>query len=460
MKINFNDSKKNLVKFTFKDDFTNEFFDGSIGGVFPDLNSNLIYLGLGEKEHFDREIFKEAVYKLGRFFLNKEITEISFDDNSLELNKEDYIYNIVNSLILAGYNFDYYKSEKTKYNIENINLPASFNSYEKNMEELVKVIDAQSFARDLVNLRSNDIYPETLATKAKEELSKYGVDVKIYEEDQIRQMGLTAFLQVAKGSDNKPRFIVMEYLKANDDQKPLVFVGKGLTYDSGGYSIKSSDGMKEMNSDMGGSATVIGALKAIASNNLKVNVVGIVAACENSISGRAYKPGDVIKARNGMTIEVDNTDAEGRITLADAVNYGVTEYKPQMIIDLATLTGAVLVALGETYTGAITNNQQAMDDVLKASKETDEKIWQLPNDNFLRKYNNSEIADIKNSGGRLAGSITAGQFVGAFIEDYPWVHLDIAGTAYLSKAQGPYQEGATGVQVKTLYQLAKNKAEK
>ena len=459
MKINFNNSKKNLVKFTFKDDFSNEFFDGSIGDVFPDLNSNLIYLGLGEKEHFDREIFKEAVYKLGRFFLNKEITEISFDDNSLELNKEDYIYNIVNSLILAGYNFDYYKSEKTKYNIENINLPASFNSYEKNMEELVKVIDAQSFARDLVNLRSNDIYPETLATKAKEELSKYGVDVKIYEEDQIRQMGLTAFLQVAKGSDNKPRFIVMEYLKANDDQKPLVFVGKGLTYDSGGYSIKSSDGMKEMNSDMGGSATVIGALKAIASNNLKVNVVGIVAACENSISGRAYKPGDVIKARNKMTIEVDNTDAEGRITLADAVNYGVTEYKPQMIIDLATLTGAVLVALGETYTGAITNNQQAMDEVLKAAKETDEKIWQLPNDNFLRKYNNSEVADIKNSGGRLAGSITAGQFVGAFIEDYPWVHLDIAGTAYLSKAQGPYQEGATGVQVKTLYQLAKNKAE-
>lgn len=460
MKINFNDSKKNLVRFTFKDDFSNEFFDGSIGEIFPDLNDNLIYLGLGEKEHFDREIFKEAVYKLGRFFLNKEITEISFDDNWLELDKEDYIYNIVNSLILAGYNFDYYKSEKTKYNIENINLPASFNSYEKNMEELVKVIDAQSFARDLVNLRSNNIYPETLANKAKEELSKYGVDVKIYEEDQIRQMGLTAFLQVAKGSDNKPRFIVMEYLKANDDQKPLVFVGKGLTYDSGGYSIKSSDGMKEMNSDMGGSATVIGALKAIASNNLKVNVVGIVAACENSISGRAYKPGDVIKARNGMTIEVDNTDAEGRITLADAVNYGVTEYKPQMIIDLATLTGAVLVALGETYTGAITNNQEAMEQVLKAAKETDEKIWQLPNDNFLRKYNNSEVADIKNSGGRLAGSITAGQFVGAFIEDYPWVHLDIAGTAYLSKAQAPYQEGATGVLVKTLYQLAKNKAEK
>lgn len=460
MKINFNDSKKNLVRFTFKDDFSNEFFDGSIGEIFPDLNDNLIYLGLGEKENFEREIFKEAVYKLGRFFLNKEITEISFDDNQLGLDKEDYIYNIVNSLILAGYNFDYYKSEKTKYNIENINLPTSFNSYEKNMEELVKVIDAQSFARNLVNLRSNDIYPETLANKAKEELSKYGVDVKIYEEDQIREMGLTAFLQVAKGSDNKPRFIVMEYLKANDDQKPLVFVGKGLTYDSGGYSIKSSDGMKEMNSDMGGSATVIGALKAIASNNLKVNVVGIVAACENSISGRAYKPGDVIKARNGMTIEVDNTDAEGRITLADAVNYGVTEYKPQMIIDLATLTGAVLVALGETYTGAITNNQQAMDEVLKAAKETDEKIWQLPNDNFLRKYNNSEVADIKNSGGRLAGSITAGQFVGAFIEDYPWVHLDIAGTAYLSKAQGPYQEGATGVQVKTLYQLAKNKAEK
>lgn len=262
-------------------------------------------------------------------------------------------------------------------------------------------------------------------------------------------------MEVTKGSDNPPRFIVIEYLNGPQEQKPLVFVGKGITYDSGGYSIKPSDGMKTMNADMSGAGTVIGAIDAISSNELKVNVVALVAACENSISGRSYKPGDIIKARNGLTIEVDNTDAEGRITLADAVNYGVTEYDPEFIIDLATLTGACLVAFAETYTGAVTNNQETFEKVLAAANEADEKIWQLPNDDTIRKYNESEVADVKNSGGRLGGTITAGQFIENFIEEKPWVHLDIAGTAYLSKAQGLYEKGATGVHVKTLYNLAK-----
>ncbi len=259
-------------------------------------------------------------------------------------------------------------------------------------------------------------------------------------------------MEVAKGSDNPPRFIVIEYLNEPQEQKPLVFVGKGITYDSGGYSIKPSDGMKTMNADMGGAGTVIGAIDAISSNELKVNVV---AFCENSISGRSYKPGDIIKARNGLTIEVDNTDAEGRITLADAVNYGVTEYDPEFIIDLATLTGACLVALAETYTGAVTNNQETFEKLLAAAKVSNERIWQLPNDDTIRKYNESEVADVKNSGGRLGGTITAGQFIENFIEEKPWVHLDIAGTAYLSKPQGLYEKGATGVHVRTLCNLAK-----
>ena len=320
---------------------------------------------------------------------------------------------------------------------------------------MLNVLDAQFFARDLVNLRSNDIYPETLANKANERLSELGIEVKIYEEDEIREMGLTAFLEVARGSANRPRLIVMEYMNGGDE-KPLVFVGKGITYDTGGYSLKPTTGMLTMNCDMGGSATVIGAMEAIAKNKIKTNVVAIVAACENSISGNAYKPGDIIKARNGMSIDIANTDAEGRLTLADAVNYGVDTYKPSMIIDLATLTGAVLIALGETYTGVVTNNQEAFDLVQKAANEANEKIWQLPNDDFIRTYNKSDDADIKNSGGRYAGSVTAGQFIEAFVEDYPWVHLDIAGTAYLSAPQGLNQKGATGVHVKTLYNLAKN----
>ena len=454
MKFIFNDSKNNLVKFVFKNEDTNPFFDGSKGSVLPLVGEETILLGLGDKDKFSREIFKEAVYKLGRFLADKDIKEISFEKSDLNLEEKDYILGLVESLQVATYNFDHYKSEKCENKLETINLPASLKSYENDINELLDTLCGQFLARNLINLRSNDIYPETLANHVNEELSDLGVDVKIYEEEQIRDMGLTAYLEVAKGSSNKPRFIVMEYL--HGDNKPLVFVGKGLTYDSGGYSIKTSEGMKTMNSDMGGSATVIGAMKAIGKNKLKVNVVAIVAACENSISGGAYKPGDVIKARNGMTIEVDNTDAEGRITLADAVNYGVTEYKPELIVDLATLTGAVLVALGETYTGAVTNNQEAFDKVMAAAKESDEKIWQLPNDDFLRTYNDSEVADIKNSGGRYGGSITAGQFVGAFVEDYPWVHLDIAGTAYLSKSQGLNEVGGTGVHVKTLYHLAKS----
>ena len=368
---------------------------------------------------------------------------------------EQFILGTFEALKLASYNFDFYKSEKVNFKLKNINFASEFSHLEERISELDKILNAQFFARDLVNLRSNDLYPESLSKKVDEKLSSLGVEVKIYEEEDIRKMGLTAFLEVGKGSDKKPRFIVIEYLKASKDQNPLVLVGKGITYDTGGYCIKTPAGMKSMNSDMGGAASVIGAINAIASNKLKVNVVGLIAACENNISAGSYKPGDIIKARNGMSIEVDNTDAEGRITLADAVNYGVSEYKPSLLIDLATLTGAVLSALGETYTGAITNNQTYFDKLIEASKISDEKIWQLPNDDFIRTYNDSRVADIKNSGGRYAGSITAGQFVGAFVEDYPWIHLDIAGTAYLSKPQGLFEEGATGVHVKTLYNLVK-----
>ena len=455
MKIIFDDNSTNLVKFAFKGDDDNLYFDGAKGAIFPLLKENAILLGLGDKDKFSKESFKEAIYKLGRFIANKNIKELSFEKSNIDLYERDFVLSIVEALKVASYNFDHYKSDKCQINLEAINLEASLAKYESEASELLDVLSGQFLARDLINLRSNDIYPETLANYAKDELESLGVSVKVYEEDEIREMGLTAFLQVAKGSANKPRFIVMEYLKGNDDEKPLVFVGKGLTYDSGGYSIKSNDGMKTMNSDMGGSATVIGAMKAIAKNRLDVNVVGLVAACENSISGSSYKPGDVITARNGMTIEVDNTDAEGRLTLADAVNYGATEYKPELIVDLATLTGAVLVALGETYTGAVTNNEESFAKVMDAAKVSDEKIWQLPNDDFIRTYNDSDVADIKNSGGRYGGSITAGQFVGAFVEDYPWVHLDIAGTAYLSKPQGLNKKGGTGVHVKTLYKLAK-----
>ena len=455
MQVSFNNHKKaNLVKFAYKNQSDNPYFKADLGETLPNPSENTILLGLGEKEKLDKENFQKSIYSLAKKALKLQLTELSFEKENIDLANADFISQIIEAVSLASYNFDYYKEEKSS-KIEHINFPEDLDDENSNaIEEQLTILDSQAFARDLVNLRSNDIYPESLAQATKERLTR-GVEVKIYDEKQIKDLGLTAYLEVGKGSDNPPRFIVMEYLNGDKDQKPLVFVGKGITYDSGGYSIKSSDGMKTMNADMGGAGTVIGALDAISSNELKVNVVGIIAACENSISGRSYKPGDVIKARNGLTIEVDNTDAEGRITLADAVNYGVTEYDPEFIVDLATLTGACLVALAETYTGAVTNDQETFEKVLAAANESDEKIWQLPNDDTIRKYNESEVADVKNSGGRLGGTITAGQFIENFIEEKPWVHLDIAGTAYLSKAQGLYEKGATGVHVKTLYNLAK-----
>ncbi|PKZ16765.1 leucyl aminopeptidase [Anaerococcus octavius] len=415
----------------------------------------LFFLGLGDKEKLDRDSFQKAIYKLTKSAIKLDLNELSFQKENIDIENNEFLYQIIEAVSLGSYNFDHYKKEKSG-KISYINFPEKLDNKNSNtdVEQLV-VLDSQNFVRDLVNLRSNDIYPETLAQKVKERFAKKDVNVRIYNENQIKEMNLTAYLEVAKGSDNPPRFIVMEYLNGEKSQKPLVFVGKGLTYDSGGYSIKSNAGMKTMNADMAGAGTVIGAMDAIASNELSVNVVGVVAACENSISGKAYKPGDIIRARNNMTIEIDNTDAEGRITLADAVNYASTEYNPEMIIDLATLTGAYLVALAESYTGAVTNNQKIFEKVLEAAKEADEKIWQLPNDDTIRKYNESQVADVKNSGGKLGSTITAAQFIENFIEEKPWVHLDIAGTAYLSKPQGLFEKGATGVHVKTLYNLAK-----
>lgn len=456
MQVNFNDNKKaNLVKFAYKNEHFNPYFKGDLGEILPNPNNNSFLLGLGEKEKLDRDSFQKAIYKLTKSAIKLDLNELSFQKENIDIENNEFLYQIIEAVSLGSYNFDHYKKEKSG-KISYINFPEKLDNKNSNtdVEQLV-VLDSQNFVRDLVNLRSNDIYPETLAQKVKERFAKKDVNVRIYNENQIKEMNLTTYLEVAKGSDNPPRFIVMEYLNGEKSQKPLVFVSKGLTYDSGGYSIKSNAGMKTMNADMAGAGTVIGAMDAIASNELSVNVVGVVAACENSISGKAYKPGDIIRARNNMTIEIDNTDAEGRITLADAVNYASTEYNPEMIIDLATLTGACLVALAESYTGAVTNNQKIFEKVLEAAKEADEKIWQLPNDDTIRKYNESQVADVKNSGGKLGSTITAAQFIENFIEEKPWVHLDIAGTAYLSKPQGLFEKGATGVHVKTLYNLAK-----
>ncbi len=457
MKFKFNDDQALQVKFAFTDSEKEyaEFFKGESGEILPVLCQNLIFLGLGDKDKVDYLSLRLAANKLGKYIADKDCKALTLNlKESPEIDKDEYILALVEGLFLSSYNFDFYKTKKCDFNLETVNINSNTNNLDQ-VEELVNVLEAQVIARDLVNKRSNDIYPETLANYTKEELEKLGVKVKVYNKEEIEKMNLKAFMEVAKGSDKEPRFIVMEYLNGGDE-KPLVLVGKGLTYDAGGYSLKPSNGMKTMNSDMGGSATVIGAMAAIAKNQLKTNVVAIVAACENLVSGRAYKPGDVISSLAGKTIEVDNTDAEGRLTLADAVCYGSTEYQPRLLIDLATLTGACLVALGERFSGVITNSEESFADLQEAADKAYEKIWMLPNDDAFKELNKSKVADIKNSGGRFGGTITAGQFVGEFVkEGTNWIHMDIAGTAYLSGSYDCFDEGATGVHVKTLYNLAK-----
>lgn len=352
------------------------------------------------------------------------------------------------------YTFDKYKTDKK--DPITINVHINTNSSEETLDEAKKIMEAILFSRELVNERAEYLYPETLANICVEELTKLGVNVEVYDEKKCEEMGLTAFLAVGRSSIHQPRFIVMEYMNDPDTEYVTGYVGKGITYDTGGYSLKPSTGMDTMFCDMGGAGSVIGAMKLIASMNLKTNVIGVVAACENTLSGSSYKPGDIIHSLSGKTIEVINTDAEGRITLADSMYYTTKKLKVDRVIDLATLTGACLIALGEFYTAAITNNQEFYDELSLHAKMNGERIWQLPNDDSFREFNKSKVADVINSGGRYGGTITAGQFIQNFVaNDIPWIHLDIAGTAYLSKTEKYQKEGATGVMVKTLYSLLK-----
>lgn len=436
-------------------------FEGKLGQVYVNTFENVAFVGLGKKDELDLNEVRTAFFNLAKELEKNNVNEISLTVEKIDgVCMAGFTSAVVEGLKQAEYKFDRFHTDRKEafeltvnytLNIEEEKLPV----IQKAIDETQSLIDSVFITRDLVNLPSNYIYPETLANKAKELLEKVGVKVTIYGEEEAIKMGLNAFLAVGSGSDREPKFIVMEYSNDPTSNEKLALVGKGITYDSGGYSLKPSDGMKTMFDDMGGAGTVIGTIHAIAKSKLKANVVGVVGACENALSGHSYKPGDIVTSFSGKTIEIDNTDAEGRVTLADSVYYASTVMKATKVIDLATLTGACLVAFGEVYTGAVTNNQEFFNQVVSAAKLSGEKIWQLPTDKEFAKLNKSRVADIKNTGGRMGGTITAGMFVGEFNNNLPWIHLDIAGTAFLSKAYSYLPVGATGIHVKTLYNLVK-----
>lgn len=444
-----------------------EKFKGELGEVFTTILSSegrtqdILFLGLGKEKDIEAEklriVFSKTLKK------SRELKAAKVYMNLVECEKLCFgstIKATVEGLCFGDYKFDKYKSIKTKTEDIDIcfgNIPEEkLQDAEEFIKEAKLLAKTTFLARNLVNEPANILYPETFGKTVKKYANEYGFEAQIYEKDEIEKLEMKAFLAVGEASDNEPRLIVMRYFGDQDNKDEILgLVGKGLTYDSGGYSLKSNDGMVTMKSDMGGAAAVIGAMAAIAKRKLKVNVVAVVAACENLISGHAYKPGDIIGSMAGKTIEVLNTDAEGRLTLADAVYYIVEKEKATKVIDLATLTGAALVALGTTTTAVVTNNEEFYKEIEEVSKKTGEKMWLLPAFEDYKKLVKSDIADLKNIGGKNAGTITAGLFIGEFVQDKPWLHLDIAGTAWVDSEKDYFSKGGTGVGVRTLYYLAK-----
>ncbi len=307
-------------------------------------------------------------------------------------------------------------------------------------------------ARDLVNEPANYMTPTDLANAALELGKRHGIEVSVIEKQQARELGMGAFLGVAQGSEQPPKFVVLRHEGRGAKDNDIALVGKGITFDSGGISIKPTEGMGEMKGDMAGGASVLGAISAAAQLRIPLNVVAIIAATENLPGGTALKPGDVLTSITGKTIEIVTTDAEGRLTLADAIGYA-RRLGAKMIVDVATLTGGVRVALGDICTGAFGNDQDLMDKVVAAGNEAGERSWQMPMFDEYKEQNKSDVADIKNSGGRNASSITAAQFLAEFAGETPWVHLDIAATSMSEKDLGYLVKGATGVPVRTLINL-------
>jgi leucyl aminopeptidase len=320
----------------------------------------------------------------------------------------------------------------------------------------VAVAEGQRLARTLAMMPGNLCTPTYMAETAKDIGKRHKLKVTVFGRREMEKLGMGSFLAVAQGTPQKPKFIVIEYRGGKADEAPVALVGKGLCFDSGGVSIKPSDRMEWMKFDMSGAAGVLGAMEAIARLKLKINVVGLVGSTTNMPSGTAMNPGDVVRASNGKTIEIVNTDAEGRLVLADVLAYAA-RFKPQAVVDAATLTGAVVVALGNTVMGVMGNDQGVIDEVLAANKRGGEPGWQLPLWPDYKELFKSDIADMKNAGSRGAGAITAALFLAEFTQDYKWAHLDIAGTAYSETDLVVLPRGPTGVPVRTFVEFVRGR---
>jgi leucyl aminopeptidase len=429
----------------------------------------VLVVGLGKQEQFGLEAIRSATGEALRLLRRhgcQRVGTILHGTGAGGLGHREAAQAITEGALLGLYTFDRYK-QKNEDDDRRAIQELSLLLRERNQLAEVRaatttgeiVARAVNLARDLVNEPSNALTPQDLAARARSVAKAGRLTCEVLERPQLERLEMGAFLGVAQGSSRPPVLIVLAYRGGKGKQPDLGLVGKGITFDSGGISIKPSEGMEQMKGDMAGGAAVIAAMGAIAELKPAINVTAVVPACENLPSGSAMKPGDVLRAMDGKTIEVVNTDAEGRLILADALCYA-RKLGCQRLVDAATLTGACVVALGSVRSGAFTNDRAWMDRVQAAADGVGEKIWQMPMDTDYDEQIKSDVATLKNVGGRKAGAITAAKFLARFVGETPWVHLDIAGTAQAEKEKGFTPKGATGVPVQTLIRLALDLAAK
>jgi len=419
--------------------------------------TRVVVAGLGKEGELSQDKVRGAVAETCRLLQPKGSESIATIAQGAGINRispEDAAQAVTEGALLGTYSFRRHITKEAEYgkikqltivDTDETKLPV----LEQGCHRGKILAEATNLARDMVNEPANYMTPSQMAEVAANLAETYGLELSILEREQMQELGMGALLGVTQGSRQPPKFIVLNYKGSESTEIDVALVGKGITFDSGGISIKPSNGMAEMKGDMAGGAAVMTALGAIAQLKPKVNVTAIIPATENLPSDNALKPGDILTAINGKTIEIISTDAEGRLTLADALGYA-KQLGAKLIIDVATLTGACRVALGTVCSGAFGNNQELVNRVIAAGAEAGELIWQMPMYDQYKEENKSDVADIKNVGGKYGGAITAAQFLSEFVGDTPWVHLDIAGTSMSEKQKNYLVKGATGVPVRTL----------
>lgn len=444
----------------------NHKFSGKLGEtlelVAPTASlKRLVLIGLGQPADLTAQQWQVIGGHAATFFQKTNDHDVTFffDEKAQGLIPGQEAAHAANGFLLKSWKFDHYKTQKKSEDKSSLKeiyfVTAHKKQAEKTYEELHAVTEGVLFARSVITEPSNVITPSRMAELV-EDFEKFGIEVEILKQKEMKKLGMGALLGVAQGSALEPHLIILHWKGGKKDQKPISFVGKGVTFDSGGLSLKPADSMEQMKYDMAGSAIVAGTLLALAKRKAKVNVIGVMGMVENMPSGTAQRPGDVVTSMSGQTIEVLNTDAEGRLVLADALWYTQDRFKPEVMIDLATLTGAIVVALGSEYAGVFSNTEKLAQQLVKAGKNVDEKVWAMPLGEAYHKLMDSPIADMKNVTGRASGVSTSATFLERFVNKTPWAHLDIAGVTWADKERPLCVRGATGFGVRLLDQWVKD----